>query len=179
MIIFLWSPFKRTSQGKRIRSYKHEMPTGYSFTPVPWSPCSLEQSSVRPRNKELHSLCGDVKVVLLLKKAQYHMISGTLDGEGWGKHLVIFLIRITCIIDSINVTGVVFNVVLLEGHSYARLAFQSVPKRLGIRSQALCIVEFVQVFWYSDIPQVSKRYCPHAVSQQPGVRGLMSSFGSK
>lgn len=140
MIIFLWSPFKRTSQGNRIRSYKHEMPTGYSFTPVPWSPCSLEQSSVRPRNKELHSLCGDVKVVLLLKKAQYHMISGTLDGEGWGKHLVIVLIRITCIIDSINVTEVVFNVVLLEGHSYARLAFQSVPNRLGIRSQALCIL---------------------------------------
>lgn len=80
-MIFVWSPFRRKSQGKGIRSCKDEIPTGDSLL------ChdllaALNKAAQAKEQRTLHGLWGGVEVALLLKQAQYHRVYGTLDGEG-------------------------------------------------------------------------------------------------
>lgn len=153
--------------------------TNRLFTPLPWSPCSLELSSVRSRSKEYYSkrLWGSLRVAWLLKKVQLYTVSGTLDGEGWG----IFLIRIPCSTDTINIIGVVFNV-LLEGVAMSGYPSKHCLVAWTSEGRYGHSVKFLYIFWYSSSVH---RYCPQFTESghfsTPGRRGRgqRSSLGSK
>lgn len=182
-MLLLWFPFRRKKKQETLYKKLQRWNTNRLFTPLPWSPCSLELSSVRSRSKEYYSkrLWGSLGVAWLLKKVQLHIVSGTLDGEGWGQHLGIFLIRLPCSTDGVNIIRVVFNVLLgvaMSGYpSNHCLVAWTWEGRYGHS------VGFLYIFWYSSV----HRYCPqftepgHFSTWGAGMgrRGQRFSLGSK
>ena len=135
-MIFLWSLFRRKSQGKGVRRDKDEIPTGCILLCHDLLVLNKAASGQGTKNTTW-SLREVWKWLCCLRKPIPH----NLWHFGWRRqHPGIFLIRIPCRIVSINITGVVFNV-LIEGHSYPiRLAFQSVPNSLIASEVRLCVL---------------------------------------